>query len=226
MQRSWTWSRGEQAAAGEAASAGRAAADDHSWELHVVQPKFLSWQQLFVETPGVLKRAPFYGPCDNNRECCNVITRVAELQRSDVSLCLWPLSSSWGREGLFRGISPIPASCKMDRWRKKSQNTLNKQAKKSNRKLCSIVNVIYNWHCLHICYFYYVVSVLQGWDSQGSVLISGLQTQTSICLVSLAGPINLTFLFCIVVWLQQKHDSMPSCRLTCSSHFWETGAAD
>lgn len=75
-----------QAAAGEAASTGRAAADDHGWELHVAQPKFLSWQQLFVETEGVLKKAPFYGPCDNNCECCNVITHVSELQCSDVSL--------------------------------------------------------------------------------------------------------------------------------------------
>lgn len=84
--------RAAQAAAGEAASAGRAAADEHGWELHVAQPKFLSWQQLFVETEGVLKRAPFYGPCDNNRECCNVITHVSELQRSDVSLPFGPFS--------------------------------------------------------------------------------------------------------------------------------------
>lgn len=66
--------------------------ENHGWELHVAQPKFLSWQQLFVETEGVLKRAPFYGPCDNNRECCNVITRVSELQRSDVSLTFGPFS--------------------------------------------------------------------------------------------------------------------------------------
>lgn len=45
-----------------------------------------------METEGVLKRAPFYGPCDNNRECCNVITRVSELQRSDVSLTFGPFS--------------------------------------------------------------------------------------------------------------------------------------
>lgn len=76
----------------KAASAGRAAAEDHGWELHVAQPKFLSWQQLFVETEGVLKRAPFYGPCDNNRECCNVITHVSELQRSDISLPFGPFS--------------------------------------------------------------------------------------------------------------------------------------
>lgn len=68
-----------QAAAGENASAGRVATDDHGWELHVAQPRFLSWQQLFVETERVLKRAPFYSPCDNNRECCNIITHVSEL---------------------------------------------------------------------------------------------------------------------------------------------------
>lgn len=58
-------------------------------------------------------------------------------------------------------------------------------------------------------------------NSQDSVLISGLQTETSTCLVSLAGPINLAFLFCTVVWLQQKCGSMPRRRLTCSSRCWE-----
>lgn len=200
--------------------------ENPGWELHVAQPKFLSWQQLFVETEGVLKRAPFYGPCDNNRECCNVITRVSELQRSDVSLTFGPFSPAG--EGKDYSEEKAPSLLVVKWWRGKnhSENTPQNQTKKWKHKLCCVVKVAYNWHCSHICYFDYVVSVLQGCNSQGCVLVSGLQTQTPVCLVSLAGPINLAFLFCIVVWLQQKHGSGPSCRLTCGSYFWETGAAD
>lgn len=100
MQQSWACSKEStqqcagtaQAAAGEAVSTGSAATDDHGWELHGAQSKFLSWQQLFAETERVLKRAPFYGPCDNKPKCCNVITHVSELQRSDVSLPFGPCS--------------------------------------------------------------------------------------------------------------------------------------
>lgn len=100
MQQSWAWSKESTqqraeaalAAAGEAASTGSAATDDRGWELHEAQSKFLSWQQLFAETERVSKRAPFYGPCDNNPKCCNVITHVSELQRSDVSLPFGPCS--------------------------------------------------------------------------------------------------------------------------------------
>lgn len=146
-----------QAATRNAASTRRATADDHGWELHVAQHKFLSWQQLFVETEGILKKAPFYSPCDNNHECCNVITHVSELQRSDRCLsAFWPLPSSWVREDLLRGISTITACCKMDRWRKKVPK-YSKQTKKSNHKFCFVIKVVYNWHCSYFCYFDYVV---------------------------------------------------------------------
>lgn len=100
MQQSWarskesTQQRAEtaQAAAGEAASTGSAATDDQGWELHRAQAKFLSWQQLLAETERALKGAPFYGPCDNNPKCCNVVKCVSELQPSDVSLPLGPCS--------------------------------------------------------------------------------------------------------------------------------------
>lgn len=98
MRQSWALSREEhiaeeeQTAAGETAPTGRAAADDHVWELHVTQSKFFSWQQLLVETKGDLKRAPFYGPYDNNRECCNAITHVSELQHSGLPLPFDPFS--------------------------------------------------------------------------------------------------------------------------------------
>lgn len=96
-----------QAAAREASSAGRAATDDHGWELHVAQAKFLSWQQLLVETEADLKRAPFYGPYDNNCECWDVITHVSELQSSDLPLPFDPFSQM-GKGRIFQQNKPHP----------------------------------------------------------------------------------------------------------------------
>jgi len=99
--------------------------------LHVAQPKFLSWQQLFVETEGVSKKAPFYGPCDNHCECCNVTTHVSELQHSDVSLPFGSFSPAGGGKVYYEEKASSQLVVKQIGGGEKTQNTPSKKNPKN-----------------------------------------------------------------------------------------------